>query len=62
MTGVWDDLLWLSLLKAGWPMPGDKVSRVNGMITSLHSITNERNDEKLLVGGVDDGSIALKCM
>ena len=29
------------------------------MITSLHSITNERTDEKLLVGGVDDGSIAV---
>ena len=51
-----------SLLNAGWPMPGEKVSRVNGMITCLHSITNEPTDEKLLVGGVDDGSIVLKCM
>ena len=49
-----------SLLQADWPMPGEKVSRVNGIIKILHSITNERTDEKLLVGGVDDASIALK--
>jgi len=33
--------------------------KVNGMITSLHSFNNDRSGEKLLVGGVDDGSIAV---
>ena len=32
---------------------------LNGSIASLFMVRNERTDERLLVGGADDGSIAI---
>jgi hypothetical protein len=43
----------------GWHAHDEQTTGVNGVITSLHSIMNKRNGEKLVIGGVDDGGIAV---
>lgn len=48
-----------SLLTGGWKTYEDRTPDVNGLITSLHFIKQERNDKKLVLGGVDDGGIAV---
>jgi len=42
------------------PAPGD-VSDIplNGCITGLHVVQNDRTGERLIVGGADDGSVAI---
>ena len=48
-----------NLLTGGWLALDEKATGVNGVITSLHSIRNERTAEKLIIGGVDDGGITV---
>ncbi|KAF8515288.1 hypothetical protein JB92DRAFT_3142882 [Gautieria morchelliformis] len=48
-----------NLLTGGWFPSDEKAIGVNGAITSLHSITNERSGEKLVIAGVDDGGISV---
>ncbi|KAF8575607.1 hypothetical protein K439DRAFT_1398053 [Ramaria rubella] len=53
---------FVNILTIGWPTVCEKSTNtngINGMITSLHSIQNERTSERLIVGGVDDGGIVV---
>ena len=42
-----------------WRSHDQQPTGVNGVITSLHSITNKRNGERLIIGGLDNGGITV---